>query len=538
MPTRQLYKAASLLTAFLILLPILAIAAMALASSENLFEHLFETVLPAYALNTVLLVGGTMTLTLLFGIPTAWLTAMCRFPTSKWLEWLLVLPMAMPGYVVAYIYTGWFEFSGPVQSLLRDLTGWAAGDYWFPSIRSVGGAALILALVFYPYVYLTVRTAFLEQSANLIDSARLLGSNARDIALRVSLPLVRPAVVVGLSLVAMETIGDFGTVEYFAVNTLTTAVYDTWLGYSNIAAAARISSIMLLVIVLVLAAERLSRKKLYELRGRGERAGRYELVGTKKWAALFYCWTLVGAGFVLPFLQLLKFVSEHWDEAWNEEFGRYAANSFEVAVLSAAITLAVGLLLNFYRRLDDSRTSVTAMHLSSMGYAVPGTVLAIGVMIPLSAADHFLNWGFEILGLSGPGLWFSGSIFALVIANVVRFSCMPIGSLEASLGKISPSLDMAAQTMGTGPGRMFAKIHLPLIRRGILLSVILVFIESMKELNAAILLRPFDFETLATGVFNYASDEMLEVAAMPAILLVLAGLLSLILINRAMDKDA
>ena len=525
------------MTALLILLPILAILAMALTSSESLFGHLWETVLPTYALNTLLLVAGTTGLTLLFGIPAAWLTAMCTFPTSKWLEWLLVLPMAMPGYVVAYIYTDWFEFSGPVQSLLRDLTGWGAGDYRFPGIRSVGGAALILALVFYPYVYLTVRTAFLEQSAGLIQSARLLGAGPFEIFRRVSLPLVRPAVIVGLSLVAMETLGDFGTVDYFAVNTLTSAVYDTWLGYSNIAAAARISSLMLFFVVLMLALERLSRKKLCLLRSDGEAPVRRRLVGRQKWAALIFCWTLVGAGFLFPFFQLVNFAFERRGEAWSEEFGRYAANSFEVAVLSALITLAVGLILNFARRLDDSRTNRAAMRLSSMGYAVPGTVLAIGVMIPLSAADHGLNRLCEALGLSGPGLWFSGSVLALVLANVVRFSCMSIGSLESSLGKISPTLDMAAKTMGATPGRMLATIHFPLIRRGILLSVILVFIESMKELNAALLLRPFDFETLATGVFNYASDEMLEAAAVPAILLVLVGLLPLILINRAMDKN-
>ncbi|QUJ67063.1 iron ABC transporter permease [Photobacterium sp. GJ3] len=524
----------------LLVLPILAIFYTALGATDQVFSHLMDTVMGVYTLNTLGLVLGTSFLAALFGLPCAWLMAMCRLPGEKWLQWALVLPLAMPGYIIGYIYTDWFDFAGPVQIFLRDLFGWQSyQDYWFPDIRTLGGACLILALVLYPYVYLLARTAFMEQSASLLQSARLLRCSPFESFRRISLPLARPSIAVGLSLVAMETLGDFGTVSYFAVHSLTTAVYDTWLGYSNLNAAAKISAMMLLAIFLLISAERFSRRrqKLFQQHREPNEDLRYPLSGWKKWLALCWCWGLIGFAFAMPLMQLMYYAWHYLAQSWTTEFRDYSFNSLMVSLTAALIAVVVALLVNFYHRLDGRRASLAPMRMTTMGYAVPGTVLAIGVMIPLTSADHLLNTITQAMGWGRPGLVFSGTMFAMIFAFVVRFGAVAVGSIESSLAKIPPSLDMAAKTMGCAPAAMLRRVHLPLIRRGCLVAGLLVFIESMKELNAALLLRPFNFETLATYVFNYASDEQLELAALPAILLVLVGLVPLVVVNRSLEQS-
>ncbi|MDB1124817.1 ABC transporter permease [Vibrio algarum] len=534
----RIWKASSGSLSLLLVLPILAIFYLSFGDSGDLFEHLISTVMPTYIYNTVVLVLGVIVLALLFGLPSAWLMAMCRLPGEKVLQWALVLPLAMPGYVVGYIFTDWFDYAGPIQIFIRDIMGWQAGDYWFPDIRSLSGAAVVLALVFYPYVYLMARAAFMEQSASLLQSARLLRCTPLESFRRISLPLARPSIAVGLSLVAMETIGDFGTVSYFSVNTLTTAVYDTWLGYSNINAAAKISAIMLLVVILLLSTERYSRRKqkLFQSSFTSHEDMRYQLNGWKKWLAVTWCWGLVSVAFILPLGQLLSYAYTYFAQSWTEEFRQYAVNSLQVSISAALIAILVALVVNFYHRLDSSRLSVTFMRLSSLGYAVPGTVLAIGVMAPVLTMDHLINDVAKQMAWGRPGLVLSGSMFALIFAMVVRFSAVAIGSVESSLNKISPSMDMASRTMGCNQNQMLRRVHMPLVRRGILVAGLLVFIESMKELNAALLLRPFNFETLATYVFNFVSDEHLELGALPAVLLILVGLIPLIVINRSLEQ--
>ncbi len=524
----------------LLVIPILAIFYTALGASDQLFSHLMDTVMGTYTLNTLGLVFGTSLLAAVFGLPAAWLMAMCRLPGEKWLQWALVLPLAMPGYIIGYIYTDWLDYAGPVQILLRDWFGWQSyQDYWFPDIRTLGGACLVLALVLYPYIYLLARTAFMEQSASLLQSARLLRCSPLESFRRISLPLARPSIAVGLSLVAMETLGDFGTVSYFAVHSLTTAVYDTWLGYSNLNAAAKISALMLLAIFLLISAERFSRRrqKLFQQHNGLNEDVRYTLSGWKKVMALVWCWGLIGFAFVLPLLQLMYYAWHYFAQSWTAEFRDYTLNSLMVSVSAALLAVLVALLVNFYNRLDGRPASLAPMRMSAMGYAVPGTVLAIGVMIPLTSADHLLNDFTRAMDWGRPGLVFSGTMFAMIFAFVVRFGAVAVGSVESSLAKISPSLDMAAKTMGCASVSMLRRVHLPLIRRGCLIAGLLVFIESMKELNAALLLRPFNFETLATYVFNYASDEQLELAALPAILLVLVGLIPLVVINRSLEQS-
>ncbi|CED70539.1 iron(III) ABC transporter, permease protein [Aliivibrio wodanis] len=535
------WKTSSWSVSLLLVLPILAILYTALGNTDDIFTHLFNTVLPTYTLNTVLLVFGAMFFSLILGVPSAWFMAMCRVPSSSVLQWALVLPLAMPAYIVGYIYTDWLDFAGPIQVLLRDITGWQSyGDYWFPDIRTLTGAILVMSLVLYPYVYLLARAAFMEQNISLLQSARLLKCTPWESFKRISLPLARPSIAVALSLVAMEALGDFGTVSYFAVNTLTTAVYDTWLGYSNLNAAAKVSAFMLMGILLLISGERYSRRKqkMFQEKFNTNEEFQYELHGWKKWGAFTWCWGLVSIAFIFPLLQLISYSFHYFEESWTAEFQEYAVNSLYVSSIAAIIAVIIAIVVNFLHRLQpSSKWSVLPMRLASLGYAVPGTVLAIGVMLPMIGLDHLVNDISKQLGFGMVGLIFSGSIFALIFASVTRFSAVAIGSIESNLNKIPPSLDMASRTLGCGTWEMLRRVHFPLIRRGCLIAGLLVFIETMKELNAALLLRPFNFETLATYVFNFASDEQLEIAAMPAVLLVLVGLIPLIIVNRSLEQQ-
>ncbi|MGL6566423.1 ABC transporter permease [Aeromonas dhakensis] len=525
-------------SALLLALPVLALVFSAFSADGDLFSHLADTVLFDYLANTLGLVIGVVLLSLLFGVPTAWLVAMCQVPGRRALQWALMLPMAMPSYIVAYVYTDLLDYSGPLQAGLRQLFGWSSpADYWFPAIRSLGGAAWVLALVLFPYVYLLTRASFLEQSVSLIHSSRLLGCSPWQSFRRLSLPLARPAIMVAVSLVAMETLADFATVHFFAINTLTTAVYDTWLGYGSLATAAKLSCLMLLAVVLLIALERRSRSRqqVFQKSMGHEQPLRYPLKGIRRWLAAIWCWGLVLAGFGLPFVILLDYGVRYFELSWTPEFVRFAGNSLAISALTALLAMGIALLLGFCRRLDGGFKSLLPLRIAAMGYAMPGTVLAIGVLVPLTALDFAINDLAEWLGRQGPGLLLTGTLTAIVLGYLVRFVAIAIGSVESSMGKISPSLDMAARSLGQGDGAMLRRVHLPLVRRGLFAGAMLVFIESMKELPAALLLRPFNFDTLATHVYQFVSDEMLERGALGAIVIVLVGLLPLIWVNRNLD---
>ena len=531
--------AGSWATALLLGLPVLALIFSALSADGDLFRHLADTVLLDYLGNTSGLVLGVVLLSLLFGVPTAWLVAMCQVPGRRALQWALMLPMAMPSYIVAYVYTDLLDYSGPLQAVLRSLFDWQSPtDYWFPAIRSLGGAAWVLALVLFPYVYLLARASFLEQSVSLIHSSRLLGCTPWQSFCRLSLPLARPAIMVGASLVAMETLADFATVHFFAINTLTTAIYDTWLGYGSLATAARLSCLMLLAVVLLIALERRSRQRqqVFQKSMGHEQPLRYPLKGASRLLAGLWCWGLVLAGFALPFVILLDYGVRYFALSWTPEFVRFAGNSLLISALTALLAMAIALLLGFFRRLDGGTRSLLPLRLAATGCAMPGTVLAIGVLVPLTALDFGLNDLAEWLGMQGPGLLLTGTRAAIVFGYRGRFVAIAIGSVESSMGKISPSLDMAARSLGQGTGGMLRRVHLPLVRRGLFAGAMLVFIESMKELPAALLLRPFNFETLATHVYQFVSDEMLERGALGAIVIVLVGLVPLIWVNRSLDS--
>ena len=532
------WRAGSWLLALLLFSPVIALVIEALVPAEELFSHLWNTVLPDYIFNSILLISGVGLLGFILAVPAAWIIATCNIPGRKQLQWLLVLPLAMPSYVVAYIYTDLLEYAGPVQRLLRSLTGWeSAADYRFPEVRSIGGAILVLSLVLYPYLYLLTRTAFMEQARSQVLASRLLGCSPSQSFWRVSMPMARPAIITGIALMAMETLGDFATVSYFAIPSLTTAVYDTWLGYGSLNAAAKISAMMLLVVMLLISAEKYSRRRLqlYQKSTGQEQKEAFQLKGWKKWLALGWCWMLVTLGFLLPCVILLDYLVNYFSQSWSPELFEYGMNSLMVSGAAALFACLVALFLGLYQRLKNTTASKIPAKLVSTGYALPGNVLAIGVLIPLVLADYGINNLLVSLGASPAGLIFSGSVFAIIFAYAVRFSAVAVGSVESSLGRISPSLDMASRTLGSNASDMARRIHIPLVRKGLLAGALLVFIECMKELPAALLLRPFNFETLATWVFQYVSDEKLEYAALAALVLVLVGLIPLIMLNRSLE---
>ncbi|MGB1270854.1 MAG: ABC transporter permease [Endozoicomonas sp.] len=534
------WRAGSFLLALLLFSPTLSLVIEALAPAEALFVHLWNTVLGSYILNTVLLIGGVGVLGAILAIPAAWIMANCPIPGKRQLQWLLVLPLAMPSYVVAYIYTDLLEFTGPVQRGIRTLTGWqSAADYYFPKIRSLGGAIIILSLVLYPYLYLMARTAFLEHSKSQALACRLLGCTPLQSFSRVSLPMARPAIITGLALMAMETLGDFATISYFSVPSLTTAVYDTWLGYGSLNAAAKISAVMLLVVMLLISAEKISRRRqqFYQKSTGQDHPSPIELTGWLKGFCLCWCWLLVTLGFLLPSLVLVDYLLVYFWESWSAELFQYGINSLMVSGSAAVLASLIALFLGLYQRFRNTTLAKLPSRLVSTGYALPGNVLAIGVLIPLTLSDHGINYLLIHFGYLPVGLIFSGSIFAIIFAYVVRFSAIAVGSVESSLGRVSPSLDMASRSLGCNTRGMIRHVHIPLARKGLLAGVLLVFIESMKELPAALLLRPFNFETLATRVFQYVSDERLEYAAPAALVLVLVGLIPLILLNRSLDRQ-
>ena len=536
----NLYKLLPWVVTCILLCPIIAIFLSAFVIDESgSFSHLVDTVLFTYISNSILVILFVVLLSILFAMPSAWFVACCDFPTRKKLQWALMLPLAMPPYIIAIVYTDLLDFTGPVQLALRRLFSWQSiDDYYFPDIRTIFGASVILALSLFPYLYLLLRSAFLTQSAGLFQAARTLGLSPLQAFWRVSIPLSRSAMAVGISLIAMETLGDFATVNYFAVHTLTTAIYDTWLELGSLTTAAKISSMMLLAIVILISLENYSRRKqqVYQRNNNGNVDLRFVLTGWKKWGVLGFTWSLVSLSLFIPIATLMYYAAHYFAESLNDDLINYTMNSLWLAFLVAILALIVALIVNFYQRLSPGFAAKSTIRLSSLGYAVPGTVVAIGVLIPLTSFDLLLNDFLLSWDLSPVGLILSGSLVILVLGYLVRFSAIAVGSVDSSLVQVSPSLELASRTLGNGPVKTLWRVNIPLIKKGMLTAFILVFIEAMKELPAALLLRPFNFETLATYVYQFVSDEMIEYAALPALMIIALGLIPFIVVNRLLEK--
>jgi iron(III) transport system permease protein len=518
-------------------LPVVVVLASLLAPSGEIWAHLAGTVLQDYLRSTLGLALGVGCGVLLIGVGTAWLVSMCRFPGRRLFEWALLLPLAVPAYIIGYTYTDLLEFAGPVQSLLREATGWTRADYWFPPIRSLGGAIVVMSLVFYPYVYLLARAAFLEQCTCMLDVSRTLGRGPWGSFFEVAVPLARPAIAGGVALALMETLADFGTVQYFGVNTFTTGIYRTWFALGSPTAAAQLAGVLMLFVLLVLTLERASRGLAkYQHTAQSRLRATYLLRGGRGLLATIACALPVALGFAVPVLVLLNMSLHKGDPLFGGMFLGLAANSFGLAAIAAVLTTALALIVGYGLRLRPGPALRAAARIAGLGYAIPGAVIAIGVLLPFARLDNALDaWMRASFGIS-TGLLLTGTIGVLLFAYLVRFLALALNTVESGLAKINRNLDDAARVLGRNPARTLARVHVPLIWGSVLTAVILVFVDVLKELPATLILRPFNFETLAVRVYRFAADERLAEASTAALAIVLVGLLPVILLSRAIAR--
>ncbi len=510
------------------------------------WQHLAATVLPEYVGNTLWLCLGVGLGTALVGVGTAWLTAMHRFPGQAVFEWALVLPLAVPAYVLAYVYTDLLQFVGPVQTWLRETFGWSKADYWFPEVRSLPGAVAMFVCTLYAYVYLLARAAFLERASGMLEAARMLGVGPWASFFRVSLPLARPAIVVGVSLALMETMADYGTVAYFAVQTFTTGIYRAWFSLGDRIAAAQLAASLLGCVILLVLLEKLSRgrARFHNTTGRSRPLAGHTLTGWKGALATLACLLPLTAGFLLPAALLLKMALAEGDAQFGQRFLILARNSFTVAGVTAAVAVLLALVLAYSvrlaRRSQPGWPSLLARGLNrlvGLGYAVPGSVIAVGVLIPVTRLDNWLAAQWQVWFGANPGLLLTGGIAALVYAYLVRFLAVALQTVDASLGKITPSMDDAARSLGLSQGQTLARVHAPLLKGSLLTAGLLVFVDVMKELPATLVMRPFNFDTLATQTYTLAADERLAEASTAALAIVAVGILPLIAISRQIARS-
>jgi iron(III) transport system permease protein len=528
------FAVATWLVAALVFVPVWVVLGSVFADAGEVWTHLADTVLSEYVTNSLVLMVGVGLGVLLIGVGTAWLVTMCAFVGVRLFEWALLLPLAAPTYLLAYTYTDWLEYFGPVQSGLRAVFGWqSATDYWFPNVRSMGGAIALFSLTLYPYVYMLARVAFLEQSVCTLEASRSLGCGPWRSFAKVAVPLARPAIMAGLSLVMMETLNDFGTVQYFSVATFTTGIYRTWFGMGERIAAAQLSAMLMVFILTLILLERWSRRQAqyYQANNSLKSPTCYQLSGLRGGLAFLACLLPISFGLLIPGGLLIGMVQGNVSDALGRRFGELVSNSLILAAVTAAIALVLSLILAYGQRLDGSRMTRFGVRLAAMGYGIPGAVIAVGILIPIARWDQLMaNWTQRISGQSA-GWILSGTVTALILAYLVRFLAVALGSVESGLGKIRPNLDDAARALGYNPGQTLVKIHAPLMTGSLLTAIMLVFVDVMKELPATVVMRPFNFDTLAIRVYQYASDERLVEAAAPALMILLVGLLPVIALS-------
>jgi len=530
-------SAIALLIAALCVLPHFAVFLAAVMGSTDTLASLLETVLPGYigrTLGLVVLVGlGTFAI----GTGAAWLVTMTEFRGRRWLEIALVLPLAFPAYVLAYAYTHILDHPGIVQTTLREVTGWGPRDYWFPEIRSLGGAAAMLTLVLYPYVYLLARAAFVAQSASTFLAARALGAGPLRAMLSVSLPMARPAIAAGVLLAAMETIADFGTVSYFGVQTFATGIYTSWFSMGDRGAAAQLALGLLAFALILAVLERTSRGDAqYHSGKRQEGMARIDLGPKGRVVAFVLCVLPVLLGVIVPVLALWTMALGSEQDLLSRRYVRFIQNSLTLAGVAAVVTVCVAVILGTFRRTRSGPVSNGALYVARLGYAVPGGVIAVGLLVPFAAFDNALDaWMETSFGIS-TGLLFTGSIWVLVLAYVIRFMAAAIGAYEGGIAGVSANIDAASRVLGQGVVGTLRRVHVPILTPSLLTAALIVFVDVMKELPATLIMRPFNFDTLAVQAYRLASDERLEGAAVPSLVLVGIGLLPVILLCRRVSK--
>lgn len=520
------------------LLPMVAVALAAVTGGTDTVAHLLGTVLPRYTATTLALVVLVAAGTLSLGVGAAWLVTMTRFPGARFFEVALVLPLAFPAYVLAYAYTFILDHPGIAQATLRQVTGWGPRDYWFPEIRSLGGAAAMLVLVLYPYVYLLARTAFLQQSSAAFLAARTLGHSSWSAFWRVSLPTARPLIAAGVLLAVMETIADYGTVAYFSVQTFATGIYTSWFSMADRAAAAQLALCLLGFALLLAVVERVQRGRAkYHQAGKAHIAlPPAQLSGWRALCALLLCAVPVTFGFLLPVVVLVTMGLGSEQNLLSRRYVGFITNSLTLAGTAAVVTVLAAIAVGFYQRLRPGLSSGLAGYVARLGYAVPGGVIAVGLMVPFAAFDNALDAWMRARFDYSTGLLVTGSIWLLVGAYMVRFLAAALGAYEGGQSMVHGNMDAAARSLGHGPARTLMRVHLPILTPSLLTALLIVFVDVMKELPATLIMRPFNYDTLAVQAFRLASDERLEGAAVPSLVIMTVGLLPVILICRQVGK--
>ncbi|MBL8583022.1 MAG: iron ABC transporter permease [Rhizobiaceae bacterium] len=541
-PRHPLVIASTLLICLVVLLPVLTLAGIALGGSGEDWPHLARNVLPGALATTAYLLLLTAAAASLLGVTAAWLVVGYDFPARRTLSWALVLPLAVPPYLAAYAFAEFFHFTGPVQSAVRAVFGFARpADYWFPDIRSTPGAAFVMSMVLYPYVYLTARVVFIMQGRNIADVARTLGARPAKVFWRILLPVARPAIVAGVALVLMETINDIGASEFLGVRTLTFAVFTTWLNRSSLEGAAQLAMLILLLVFALLLLEHWARRRqrfhnarATQLRARPPRT---VLTGVRACAVMGLVGAPVLFGFGIPLVIFGRYAGRRLDMLLTPELAKAFLTSVMVAAVSAVVTVALALVLINAVRLSRSPLVRAGVRLASLGYALPGTILGLGLLFSLTRIDNGIDAVVRSAFGKGTGLLLTGSIAAIVLACTIRFLALAEGAVRSGLEKLPPNLDEAARSLGHSPARSAAFVLLPLLRPAILTALVLVFVDSVKELSATILLRPFGFNTLATLVYENASRGVVEDGALAALLIIATAVVPILLLSRALAHD-
>ena len=505
----------------------------ALSAGIGTFAHLWATVLPEYIVNSVLIAVIVAVMTAVLGIGCAWLVAAFDFPGRKFFAWALILPLAMPAYVVAYAYTDFLQYTGPLQTGLRAWLGWQGPTYWFPEIRSVSGAGFLFSFVLYPYVYLLARNAFIERSPRMWDAARTLGASPWRAFFQVSLPLARPAAAAGIALALMETLADYGAVAYFGIPTLTTGIYKSWYIFSDRAAAAQIAAVLLIAVMglMMLEQKNRGRARYYAVGGRSAAQLTTTLQGRQAWGATVFCSVPVLLGFFVPLIILLRLLWQADAISFDARYFGWLENTIILGGVTALIAVAICVLMAYAARVTNSKLQAACNRIVSMGYAIPGAVIAVGILIPLA---HIDAWN----SAHGVALILSGSMIALIYAYLVRFLAVSFQSVQAGLLKITPAMDASARSLGHGLASMLMHIHVPLLWRSVLTAGLLVFVDVVKELPATLTIRPFNFDTLAVITHQLASDERLGEAALPALTIVLIAIVPVVILARAIARGS
>ena len=527
-------KIISIIIILLLLSPVISIIISSFHNTYDLWIHLINTRLKYYLYNTFMLMFGVCLTTFLIGVSLAWMVCRYNFYMKNLIEWALLLPLALPSYIVAYCYTNFFEYSGIVQTILRDLFNFSSpSEYYFPEIRSLGGAVFVISFVLYPYVYLITKVAFKSTPASLVEFAEISGKN---IFYFVSLPLAKPAIVAGLSLVLMETISDFGTVDFFAVETVTLGIFNLWLGMNNLASASQLALVGFTFVVILLALELYARKKqrYNDPKFNTHNFFNKKVSKSKNIMIFLICIIPILLGFIIPVLILLENSINYFHLENFSELSKIAQNSFLISLITATIIILLSLILTVSIKYQNFKGFNFLSTIAGIGYAFPGIIIALGTLFFVSFIEKFINASFEFFSID-VNLILIGSFFILIFAYISRFNAVSFGAINSGINRLPPNMLEASRSLGNPFWYSFRKVMLPLLRPSILTAFILAFVDIIKELPITLLLRPFNFETLATYVYQYANDEMLERASTASLLIVFIGLLPLLFINKLIN---